>query len=251
MKAKLIEEGIEDLFKPLSSEEVDSEMEKLTAASLLEKGIKLEDSYLVQSALNKGAKISNEIQLNKIIKITNKKEDELQYFFSDSFKLKFGLNVKGATPDQLFAAAVKNQDNEQIKAALKKGAKNLSFLNSNAMMIAIEKNDVDLVKQLLKHGIDPTKGGRVEMMFPSFDNAPIKRSSQEGKIEILRLLLKTKADPASDSNRALKEAIKYKKIDVIEELLKDERVLNKLKGADLKFVLKKLISWANEGTKGQ
>lgn len=245
MKAKFIVEGINDVLKPKSKEEIENEINNLSAHDMLQYGFKLQDKSLIQRALDNGAKIPNERVLYRLTDRGMFSEDELKSYFTDAFKLKSGLNVKNASPDQLFSAAVKREEPEEIKSALRKGATNVDFLNYHALMIAINKNDVSLLRMLMKNPkIDPRKGGRTEMMYPGFDNAPIRRASQEGKIEIVKELLKDqRVDPSAGENWALKEAIKHKRWNVVEELIKDKRVYNKLQGKELQSVIRSLIKF--------
>jgi hypothetical protein len=87
-------------------------------------------------------------------------------------------------------------------------------------------NNIDwLVEDCLKQGINPS----------IFDNAAIWWASNEGKLEIVKLLLK---DPIVDptignnvninNNFPLYGALHYKHFDIVRELLKDKRVRDKL-----------------------
>lgn len=156
-------------------------------------------------------------------------------------QLRFGLNVKDVKPNELFAAGVKRKDTNLMKSALRKGATNANFLKGEAMMIAIGENDLQLGKMLLKHPkYSPTMGGRTQMSFGS-DQAPLIKAATTNKPEFVKLLLKDKrVDPTTADFRALKLAINNKYWDVVEILVRNDKILDRLDPYTTRYILKKL-----------
>jgi len=224
---KIIREDIGDVLKPKSDEQINKDIADFTPAKLLKFAIRNDDAKRALMAIKNGANIQGH-QYEALVKL-----------LPDVNLMKY-LDVDG-----LFKVGVETKDLSKIKSAIRKGAKNLDYLNGQALMVAIHAGDTGLVKALLKE-INPRRGGRLENMYPHFDNAPIRKASQWGKTDIVKLLLKDwRVDPAVDDHWPLKVAIKNKKWGVVEALISDDRVLKKLSGKTLKAVLRKLTKMLN------
>ena len=99
---------------------------------------------------------------------------------------------------------------------------------SDNLYRACGTGNVEMVNRCIENGIDPS----------SYNNAAIRIACEGGYIDmseedyidvINRLLQDKRVDPSAESNSAIKNAIKYGKISVVDLLLQDKRVQQKLK----------------------
>ena len=245
MRARFIFEDLQSVLRPKSKEEVDAAIDQLSANELLNFGFKNKDKSLIKKAFERGAVIRGEYFYDQLKKIYP--ELELEKYLTTHLKLKRGIEVENASPEQLFAAAVTRKMPDLIKQALAKKPKNIGFMKHQAMIVALTKGDNELALMLLKNPLyDPTQGGKNQILGGS-EQVPVRLAAELGRIEVLKALLKDKrVEPQAYDNRALKYAMKYKRWDSVELLLKDDRVLKSLKGNELKNVIKRLLKVINE-----
>ena len=111
---------------------------------------------------------------------------------------------------------------------------------------AVINNNIEVVKELLKRGFDPSVDNNYTIQYaslkgyheivklllqdskldPSVDgNYPIRASSQNGHYEVVKLLLRDpRVDPTVNGNSAIQSASKNGHLEVVKLLLQDPRV---------------------------
>ena len=106
--------------------------------------------------------------------------------------------------------------------------KNFKYLTFNE-----NKNILKEVQELLKLGVDPSED----------NNIAIKRASNDGHLEVVKLLLKDpRVDPSAQDNCAIRWASDDEHLEVVELLLKDPRVQVKSYELNQNFHSKEQIS---------
>jgi hypothetical protein len=147
-------------------------------------------------------------------------------------------------PNQFVAAGIQAGNTEPIKIGIKKGATNININNCEALIIAVEKNDFELFKALLKNqDIDSRNGGKRDQAYGDFDNGALRLSARDGKYEFVKLLLKDKrTDATTGKNYPLRNAFNNKHWDVVELLLTSEKVFY-YDITYIKKILNKLIEY--------
>lgn len=140
------------------------------------------------------------------------------------------------TPNQLYSAGINMEDPEILKKAIKLGATNLHIGGTTPFVIAAERGDYDLMKDLLNKspnspGESSREAKRYKDKFNEQDisNAPIKIAAKRGFFNIVRLLMNDpRVDPSAANNFALRWSFHEGHEEVARLLLKDPRVRNKV-----------------------
>lgn len=215
------------VFNPKSDEEIQEIINNFTPQKLLKFGIENENPKYILNALKQGANLS-------IISVGN-----INYIK----ELLPNINLdKFITPEQDFIIGVNSQDLDKIKKGLRRKVSNLNYVNGQALMVAIGKNDVTLVKNLLKY-LDPVKGGKSQAVHVLSDiQLPIFRAAQLGHTDIVKVLLKDdRVEPAHANSRALKAAIDNKHWSTVNTLISDNRVVRGLDVDQTRRFFKRLL----------
>lgn len=223
----LVYEALTDILKPKSEEEIKNIASKLFPAELLSKGIENRSEFLIKKALEGGIKIKTTNEANWISKILEIPLESLDpYIQSAALKLKLGMKVK-ASPNQLFAYYLDKYDDNGVLKAIKKGATNTNILNDEAIVLAVYKNNIALLRLLLKNKKnDPSTGGKAGLRYGSQVEWPIKHAARHGYSNIVKLLLTdTRVDGATNNNLPLRYAYKHEHWKTMLELIKDDNVL--------------------------
>lgn len=118
----------------------------------------------------------------------------------------YNIAFKHLPPQKVWKLLVNNKDEVGMKKASERGV-DITKGRIQPYLVAIEKRDLELLKILIKDGIDPTTGfprpGRKEY------NYPIRRSAFEGWLEGFTELLKDpRTDPSDHKNSAVKNVVK-------------------------------------------
>ncbi len=203
-------EGIRDLMKPKSEDEILKDMGDLTPNELLKKSIK--NNYLngVKIALEKGADPSQEY--NYAIRLaSNNGHIEV---------VKLLLQDERVDPSDFNNYAIKkaseNGHTEVVRLLLSDLRVDPSDHRNDAIRYASENGHTEVVKLLLSDSrVDPS----------DFNNYAIRYASKNGHTEIVKLLLQDKrVDPSKTYNYAIKKASENGHIEIVKLLLQDERV---------------------------
>lgn len=111
------------------------------------------------------------------------------------------------------------------------------YAYKTALQVAVQNNDLDIVRCLLKLGANPNKhSGEEYVRDLERDISPLYYSVKHGKIDILKVLMEKGADASigiifSDTPKGkyydtpLTNACKEGRLDIVKELLKDPKVL--------------------------
>lgn len=232
---------ISDILKPKSEKEINDVVNKLSANEILQLAFDKSDKYLLQLALDKGVIINdiNTVRLtSELLKIPYEK---LKNNLSEKLLLILGLSKRG-DPNKMFSAGLEIYSIDLLKKAIKAGATNVNIGNCEALILAVERNDLELFKMLLKNPkIDPSNGGKREQTYSNFDNGALRIACSKGFYEIVKLLLNDKrVNPVTGKNYPLRNAYKNKHWNVVQLLIENDTVFNydeKL----IKKILKELL----------
>ncbi len=144
-------------------------------------------------------------------------------------------------PNQIYALGVNTADPELMKAGIKKGATNLDIGGTGVFEVPLGNDDGELLQLLLdKSEVDPGEMfqtyqgsshgyGRGKRKYRDESNRALRFAARDGKINTFKILFNDKrSDPSATNNFALKHATKGEYWDIVNMLLKDERVQSKL-----------------------
>ena len=167
----------------------------------------------------------------------------------DILKPKLPKEIKQALekfkPNKLVSMGINGRNPYLIKTGIKGGASNTDIVNHEAFIIAVQNNDVELLKLLLKdEKNNPGRGGDYEIQskYKKYDNRPIRLACQNGLTEMVKLLLRdSRVDPSTDKQFPLRHAIKNNHWDIVEMLINDKRVIEDLSQEQMTKIIKTLI----------
>lgn len=156
-------------------------------------------------------------------------------------------------PNQIYSLGVNYENAEFMKEGIKRGATNLDIGGTDVFEIPLKTDDGELLQLLLNNSsTDPgelftvTTGdyyGRSDRTERDESNKALRMAARYGKINTFKVLFNdSRSDPSATNNFALKWAIKEGHDEIVDILLSDERVQDKLHLLP-KNIQKKLRDW--------
>jgi len=145
-------------------------------------------------------------------------------------------------PNQIYSIGVNYSDAEMMKEGIKRGATNLGIGGSQVFEIPLKNDDGELLQSLLDkspHSPEeifgaPPSVARYQKPWMSGNerdesNRALRSAARDGKINTFKVLFNDRrSDPSATNNFALKWAIKGGYWDIVDILLTDERVREKI-----------------------
>ena len=137
------------------------------------------------------------------------------------------------TPNQLYSAGIKMKNYKIMREAINRGATNLSIGGEIPYLSAFYANDPEMIKILL----DSTPLEKEDLFGPGRywgnerdeSNKTLRYAARAGNWEIFKLLFDDpRSNPSATNNFALKWATLNNHWKIVDELLKDKRVRNKI-----------------------
>lgn len=141
-------------------------------------------------------------------------------------------------PNQIYSVGVNMGDPDMMKEGIKKGATNLGIGGTDVFEIPLKTDDGELLQLLLdKSEADPGElfvtrthnWERRKTYERDESNKALRNAARDGKINTFKVLFNDpRSNPAATNNFALKHAIRGGYWDIVDLLLTDERVREKV-----------------------
>ena len=161
--------------------------------------------------------------------------ESIAYKYPESSK---DFAMKYFKPNQIYSVGVNNGDPDLMKDGIKKGATNLGIGGTEVFEIPLKTDDGELLKMLLANSdADPgelfvtrTRNWDTRKTYERDEsNRALRNAARDGKINTFKVLFEDpRSNPAATNNFALKHAIKGGYWEIVDILLTDKRVREKV-----------------------